>query len=274
MNPDCSLAPIHLFRAGIHRASDGSLYTVTDTHLAASAAGYNPALHEAPLVIGHPKHAAPAYGAVGRLAFAAPDLYAHPCNVEPSFAELVRAKRFSRVSASFYVPSSPDNPKPGVYYLRHVGFLGAQAPALKGLKPVDWGEQKSGVIEVEELVEREKVTRIGLASLTQRKEIAAFVGELVSAGRVSPRDQAGLAAFMAGPNEAGMIEFVESGGATVRAEPAAWFRAFVSRLPASWSPEKIADAAITYREQQRRRGIIISTAQAVRYVTGAMRTDQ
>ena len=49
---------------------------------------------------------------------------------------MVRAGRFKKVSASFYTPDSPHNPVPGVYYLRHVGFLGAQPPAVKGLAPV------------------------------------------------------------------------------------------------------------------------------------------
>lgn len=36
---------------------------------------------------------------------------------------------------------------PGVYYLRHVGFLGAQPPAVKGLKPVEFADAEDGVVE-------------------------------------------------------------------------------------------------------------------------------
>ncbi|HHR5103159.1 TPA: peptidase, partial [Escherichia coli] len=39
------------------------------------------------------------------------------------------------------------NPKPGVLYLRHVGFLGAQPPSVKGLKQVSFSEQEEGVVE-------------------------------------------------------------------------------------------------------------------------------
>ncbi len=51
------------------------------------------------------------------------------------------------MSASFYLPDSPSNPKPGVLYLRHVGFLGAQPPSVKGLKQVSFSEQEEGVVE-------------------------------------------------------------------------------------------------------------------------------
>ena len=59
---------------------------------------------------------------------------------------MVAAGRFKKRSASFYTPDSPNNPKPGVYYLRHVGFLGAQPPAVKGLKEVAFAED-DGVVE-------------------------------------------------------------------------------------------------------------------------------
>ncbi len=34
---------------------------------------------------------------------------------------------------------------PGVYYLRHVGFLGAQPPAIKGLAPVEFADDADAV---------------------------------------------------------------------------------------------------------------------------------
>ncbi|OIO04834.1 MAG: hypothetical protein AUJ49_02085, partial [Desulfovibrionaceae bacterium CG1_02_65_16] len=55
--------------------------------------------------------------------------------------------RFKKISASFYLPDSPANPAPGVFYLRHVGFLGAAAPAVKGLKPVAFAAGEEGVVE-------------------------------------------------------------------------------------------------------------------------------
>jgi hypothetical protein len=108
---------------------------------------YDPALHEAPLVIGHPKHDAPAAGWVQSLDAAGEGLIATPAQVDPAFAELVAQGSFKKISASFYHPDSPSNPVPGVYYLRHVGFLGAQPPAVKGLRAIELAEGEEGVVE-------------------------------------------------------------------------------------------------------------------------------
>lgn len=116
----------------------GQTLSFSAADLAASAAAYDPSLHEAPICVGHPAHDAPAYGWVGRLAFAAGKLEAAPHQVDAAFAELVKAGRFKKISAAFYPPHAAGNPKPGVYYLRHVAFLGAQPPAVKGLKPVQF----------------------------------------------------------------------------------------------------------------------------------------
>lgn len=104
--------------------------------LDAICASYDPAVHEAPIVIGHPKDNAPAFGWIKSLARNGSAIEAEPKQVEPSFAEAVKAGRYKKVSASFYKPDSPANPKPGTYYLRHVGFLGAMPPAVKGLRDV------------------------------------------------------------------------------------------------------------------------------------------
>lgn len=91
-----------------------------------------------PLVIGHPAVDGPAWGWASRLAAGKDGLFASPSQLDPAFAKLVRAGRFKKVSASFYAPDNPNNFVPGVYYLRHVGFLGAQPPAVKGLAPVNF----------------------------------------------------------------------------------------------------------------------------------------
>lgn len=131
---------IHIFRPGRHTAMQGTTIDFGESDLIATANAYDPARHEAPLVIGHPAADAPAWGWVGSLTADAHGLFAAPRQLDASFAEMVRAGRFKKVSASFYTPDSPHNPVPGVYYLRHVGFLGAQPPAVKGLAPVNFAE--------------------------------------------------------------------------------------------------------------------------------------
>jgi hypothetical protein len=143
--------PIHIFKPGTHTAMSGQALSFSEADLLASALAYDPALHEAPLVVGHPKADAPAYGWVKSLAFAETGLQALPHQVDAAFAELVSAGRFKKVSASFYTPDAAANPKPGVYYLRHVGFLGAQPPAIKGLKQAEFAESQEGIVEFSEL---------------------------------------------------------------------------------------------------------------------------
>lgn len=56
-----------IFKAGTRTDNSGRTVTITEADVAQAAAAYDPALHEAPLVIGHPKTDAPAYGWVGSL---------------------------------------------------------------------------------------------------------------------------------------------------------------------------------------------------------------
>ena len=129
-----------IFRAGTRTDANGNTVTITHADLAAAAQAYDPKVHEAPIVVGHPKADAPAYGWVSGLKAENGVLTADFDQVDEGFADLVKAGRYKKVSASFYPPTSPNNPKPGVWTLRHVGFLGAQPPAVKGLTPVSFAE--------------------------------------------------------------------------------------------------------------------------------------
>jgi hypothetical protein len=136
---------IEIFRAGTRTADNGKVYTITAADVAAAAAAYSPALHEAPLTVGHPESNRPAYGWVAGLQADGDVLKTTHRQVEPHFAEMVEAGRFKKRSASFYAPDDPTNPKPGVWYLRHVAWLGAQPPAVKGLKDIEFSEAADAV---------------------------------------------------------------------------------------------------------------------------------
>ena len=131
---------IHIFKPGKHTSSQGTKLEFTEDNLKASVEAYDTSIHEAPIVVGHPKDNGPAWGWVKSLSFGEDGLTASPDQVAPEFEEQVEAGRYKKVSASFYAPDSANNPVPGVYYLRHVGFLGAQPPAVKGLKGVEFSE--------------------------------------------------------------------------------------------------------------------------------------
>lgn len=210
MNAD--LPPLHIFRPGRHTAMSGATLEFTAEMLAATAAAYDPAKFEAPIVVGHPATDAPAYGWVARLIAREDGLFAEPVQVDPAFAEMVKAGRFKKISASFFTPDAPSNPVPGVYYLRHVGFLGAAAPAVKGLRQPTFAEGDAGVetLEFSTREETATVTPIDPAALEaenaqlkqqlaefaareraaaerqRHAEHAAFCDKLVADGRLAP----------------------------------------------------------------------------------------
>lgn len=131
---------IEIFRAGTHTALDGRTVTFSAADVAELAASYNPALSEAPLVVGHPKVDAPAYGWAKSLTAKDGVLYAQPHQVDAAFAEAVNAGRYKKRSASIFLPATPGNPVPGKHYLRHIGFLGGAAPAVKGLRDAQFAD--------------------------------------------------------------------------------------------------------------------------------------
>lgn len=141
---------LQIFKPGKHTAMSGQALAFSESDLQATVAAYDPTKHEAPLVVGHPTHDMPAYGWVQALAFNEGGIDATPAQVNADFADMVAAGAFKKISAAFYSPSSPGNPVPGVYYLRHVGFLGAAAPAVKGMRAPQFAELEEGVVEFSE----------------------------------------------------------------------------------------------------------------------------
>lgn len=149
---------LQIFRAGRHVAMSGQTIEFSAADLAATCKAYDPAKHEAPLVVGHPSHDLPAYGWVQSIKVSSGGMDASPTQVNPAFAEMVAAGSFKKISASFYSPDAPNNPVPGVYYLRHVGFLGAQAPAVKGLRQPSFADAEEGVLTFGEFGEYDAST--------------------------------------------------------------------------------------------------------------------
>lgn len=135
-----------IFRAGTRTDNSGRTITITPEQVAAIASHYSPDKHEAPIVVGHPSTNAPAYGWVGSLKAENGTLFADFAQVDDDFAELVKKGRYKKVSASFYPPNHPSNPQPENWYLRHVGFLGAHPPAVKGLAAINFADDEDGVV--------------------------------------------------------------------------------------------------------------------------------
>lgn len=136
MPPKPLTARIEVFRPGTFQPMQGEPITYSAADLRAVADAYDPATAPAPIVVGHPDADAPAFGWVESFEYdtGSERLFANLHEIEPTFAELVKAGRYKKVSMSFFAPGQGHNPVPGTWYPKHVGFLGAAAPAVSGLK--------------------------------------------------------------------------------------------------------------------------------------------
>lgn len=143
------LKVFQIFRAGSHVASNGQKVSITVDDLKRTASAYNPARWKAPLVLGHPVDNDPAYGHVQELYVEGDGLYAK-AEVDATLTAHVRAGRYTNRSAAFYPENAKHNPIPGVLYLRHVGFLGAHPPAVKGMPPLDFTETNPLLADIEQ----------------------------------------------------------------------------------------------------------------------------
>jgi len=119
---------VPVFETGTHTDSSGRTEEWTEERLDTIVAQYDPSHHEAPAVIGHPQDNAPAYGWVEGLKRVGGVLYAKFNNVVPEFADMVKRGLFKKRSISLYPDLS----------LRHIGFLGAVPPAVKGLSDMQF----------------------------------------------------------------------------------------------------------------------------------------
>jgi hypothetical protein len=119
-----------IFKTGKHKDSNGNEKEWTEADLDKIVESYDKTKHEAPIVIGHPKTNAPAFGWIEKLKRVGDTLYALPSQLAQEFVDMVKKGLFKKRSISLY----PDGT------LRHVGFLGAQPPAVKGLPDVEFKE--------------------------------------------------------------------------------------------------------------------------------------
>ena len=148
--PDKSLsARIEVFRPGTFTPMQGNPISYSAADLRAIADAYDPGTAPAPVVVGHPGIDAPAFGWVKSFDYdaQAERLFANLHEIEPAFAGMVKAGRFKKVSMQYFRPDQPNNPAPGTWYPKHVGFLGAAAPAVPGLKPVAFADDDGVTFE-------------------------------------------------------------------------------------------------------------------------------
>lgn len=176
---------LEIFRTGLHTDMSGATLSFSAADLDQVVAGYNPKQHEAPVVIGHPKTNAPAWGWVKGLRRKGEVLEANVDQLHPAFAEALKTSQYKKRSASFYLPKSPGNPTPGKMSLRHVGFLGAMPPAVKGLEDVSFAGSAGTTFEFADgglgdaaRAVLAKFSALAASSLADDPEAAALQAEL------------------------------------------------------------------------------------------------
>lgn len=127
---------IAVFRTGKHTAMNGSVHDWTEQDIDRIISNYDPEKHTAPAVIGHPKSDHPAWGWVKGLSRIGDTLYAEFDQIHPDFADMLKTGLFKKRSISLY----PD------LTLKHVGFLGAAPPAVKGLPDYKFSDGANDII--------------------------------------------------------------------------------------------------------------------------------
>jgi hypothetical protein len=133
------MKPIEIFRAGTQTSSNGIKLHFSEAALHQIALDYNSGLHAiAPLVIGHPASTREAdiHGFATTLKVKGTSLWADVAGVKPEFKEWLIAGRYKKISSKFSISDT----QPPRYLLEHIGFLGASAPAVKGMANPEFTE--------------------------------------------------------------------------------------------------------------------------------------
>nr|BDD46391.1 hypothetical protein 9 [bacterium] len=128
-----------VFKAGKQTDSAGKGHTFTTDDLDKIVEKYQPDaeyFQEAPVVLGHPKDNAPAFGWIESLKREGNTLFVKCKDIVEEFEEAVKDGRFPYRSISLY----PD------LRLRHLGFLGAVQPAVKGLGRIAFAEDEEQMV--------------------------------------------------------------------------------------------------------------------------------
>lgn len=128
---------VAISQKGKFKDSGGTERDLSEEFLNKVIANFTP--NDAPAVVGHPKDNNPAFGWASALRYENGVLEAQFADTDDQFEKMVEEGKFRKRSASFYL----DPPR-----LRHVGFLGAMPPAVKGLRDIQFSDGESVTVEI------------------------------------------------------------------------------------------------------------------------------
>ena len=202
---------VDVMRTGTFTPSDRDTYKVTTELLDNCIRLFSSGERRVPLVFGHPKTNAPAYGWVSSLRRVGDVLQAQFAQVHDDAKTLVENGYFKNVSVSL-------NPGGG---LRHIGLLGAVQPAIPGLRDVQFeAGEESIVLEFAARSSRESEMSFALDKLAQyeekeraraKQDIESRVDGLCSNGQLMPYEREKVLEFaLAVADTGGSIQFAGS----------------------------------------------------------------
>lgn len=150
---------IEIFRAGDYPQGK---FTASDIEEIASS--YDPAIHEAPLVVGHKTNeerartGEPSHGWIKKLHARGMSVWGEidPKTVSPQLKADYAAGRLRKWSAEIYNSLKDAG---GKKYLKAVAFLGAAAPQVKGLTPIQFKDESDSTVIYQEADMGEPVTK-------------------------------------------------------------------------------------------------------------------
>lgn len=131
---------IEVFKAGTHTDSSGLEQSFSEKDLRDIVKNFDAEV-SAPAVIGHPKSDDPAWGWVDKLKVESGKLLANFRQLVPAFVEAVQKGRYRKISVKLRQADEGAG-----WQLIHVGFLGAAAPAVGGLKPAAFEEREGDLV--------------------------------------------------------------------------------------------------------------------------------
>jgi len=163
---------IEIFKVGDY--GDKGRYTSADLDAMVS----NLTSWKPPLVLGHPEHDSPAMGWAAELKRDGDRLLMRAEKVQPQLEGHVKDGRFPNRSVAIY--RDPKGTGPAV---RHVGFLGANPPEVKGLTPVKFSDGEFVAIDFSDSPAGEKEDEVDLKEVgkTVDERIRAFFSEMFGA---------------------------------------------------------------------------------------------
>lgn len=130
-----------IFKTGTHTSANGVKKTWTTADLDTMVHNFHSKNSDVPLVVGHPKTNDPAFGWFKDVKRVGESLLASFKQVAPEFAQAVNSGVYKTRSISV----APDGS------LRHLGWLGAKAPAIKGLQGFQFEESEAETYDFSEL---------------------------------------------------------------------------------------------------------------------------